>query len=77
MYYYNINTKEYDQITINDNRWLEYPDFKPYKYGRYEVYRHKCNKQNYLTWNGTGWSSDNNAITHFRKIINPFGLQIP
>lgn len=57
--------------------WTKYPDVTPSKENiRYEVYREKCNKQNYCTWNGNGWASDGNTITHYRKIINPFGNQI-
>lgn len=57
--------------------WLEYPKNKPSKENkRYEVYRAGCNKQHYLTWNGNGWSSDGNTVTHFRPIITPLGNQI-
>lgn len=56
--------------------WLEFPKNTPEETGRYEVYRESCDKMHYLTWNGSGWSSDHNAITHFRKKINPFNKHI-
>lgn len=43
----------------------------PTEYGRYEVFRVGCKKQHYLTWNNVSWSSDNNTVTHYRKIIAP------
>jgi hypothetical protein len=59
-----------------ENPWNKYPDTKPQVYGRYEVYREKCNKQHYRVWNGGAWAYDNNDITHWRKIINPLNQQI-
>lgn len=63
-----------------NNPWIEYSKedlgTHPKVYGKYEVYRAKCKKQHYQTWNGTGWASDNNDITHYRKIITPFNIQI-
>lgn len=53
--------------------WGRFPDHRPDRCGRYEVYRTRCNKQHYLTWNGVGWSSDHDTVTHFREIITPNG----
>lgn len=60
----------------NDNAgWISTSNQKPTKYGRYEVYREKCNKQHYETWNGTGWASNNDgSITHFREIKKPYTI---
>jgi hypothetical protein len=54
-----------------ESKWLSYPENKPTEYGKYEVYRSKCKKQHYEVWNTTGWASNNNDITHYRKIISP------
>jgi len=61
---------DYFENNIN-GKWNSYPEVRPEEYGKYEVYRAGCDKQHYLTWNGTGWSSDENTVTHFRKIIKP------
>lgn len=55
------------------NNWNRFPDTKPKKYGRYEVYLPGCDKQYYLTWNGKGWSSDGNAVKYWREVVNPMG----
>jgi len=61
----------YRRQDMIDRGWKEYPKEKPSTYGRYEVYRTKCNKQHYETWNGSGWAYNGNNITHFREIIKP------
>lgn len=57
------------------NPWTRYNwsdlESRPKEHGRYEVYRAGAKKQHYETWNGSGWASDNNDITHYRKIISP------
>ena len=63
------------KVTIEylpDNAWQAYPATKP-TYGRYEVYRASCDKQHYLVYNGTGWSSEDNTVTAYREIVNPAG----
>src|ERR1017187_10602630 len=55
--------KDYDWNNINS---------RPKEYGRYEVFRQGADKQHYETWNGSGWASNNNDITHYRKIVKPF-----
>lgn len=54
-----------------DREWISVKDALPTEYGRYEVYRQKCSKQHYETWNNTGWAYNNNDITHWRPIIPP------
>lgn len=55
--------------------WKEYywndRSTHPDKPGRYLVYRRKCNKQNFMQWNGNGWASDDNTITHYCKTKPP------
>lgn len=36
----------------------------------------KSEKQWYCVWNTSSWAYENNAITHYRKIISPFNKQI-
>lgn len=71
---------EYGKLVLSESiptNWIKYDwrnvETRPKKTGRYEVYRKSCNKQHYETWNGIGWSSNNNDITHYREIKNPFG----
>ena len=69
---------EYARLVVNEStptNWVKYNfkdiESRPKEYGRYEVYRQKCGKQHYETWNGNGWSSNNNDITHYRIIKPP------
>lgn len=43
----------------------------PTKYGKYLVYREKCGKTHFETWNNTGWAYNNNDITHWQPLRNP------
>lgn len=64
---------EYARLVVaesNQPLWKSVKE-RPIKYGRYEVYRAKCEKQHYETWNGIGWASNNNDITHYREIVKP------
>lgn len=54
---------------ISHLNWVEYDwmkiETRPHKSGKYLVYRAKCEKMHFRQWNGSGWSSDNNTITHW------------
>ena len=55
--------------------WTKY-DFSnkashPPKYGRYLIYRAKCDKMHFEIWNGNGWASSNNDCTHWTHIKSP------
>jgi len=66
---------EYARLVTEQSRsseWVYVKDKKPNEYGRYEVYREKCGKQYYETWNNTGWAYNNNDITHWRPIKSPY-----
>ena len=52
-------------------KWISVEDAVPQKAGRYEVYRAKADKVHYEKWNNTGWSFNNNTITHWREIVKP------
>lgn len=69
---------EYGKMVAEESKateWVKYSwndlDSRPKDYGRYEVYRKGCDKQHYETWNGSGWSSNNGDITHYRVIKSP------
>jgi hypothetical protein len=65
---------EYAKRVVAEHKpsdWVAVKDGLPTKHGRYEVYRKGCEKQHYETWNGTGWASNNNDITHWRIIKPP------
>jgi dihydrofolate reductase len=62
---------EEDEESHDDNGWIRCSDGKPTEYGKYEVYRAGCKKQQYQTWNNTGWAYDNRDITHWRPIVPP------
>ncbi len=69
---------EYAKLVVEESmptNWVKYDwmnlSSRPKEYGRYEVYREGCKKQHYETWNGNGWSSYNNDITHYRVIKPP------
>jgi hypothetical protein len=53
--------------------WIKYEFGKcqPPTAGRYLVYRQKCDKWHQEVWNGTGWASNNNDITHYINVITP------
>ena len=55
--------------------WIEYKFVEvkthPPKHGRYLVYRQKCDKWHQEVWNGTGWASNNNDITHYINVVTP------
>jgi hypothetical protein len=55
--------------------WYDYnkniPSTYPIKYGRYLIYREKCDKMSFETWNGTGWASSNNDCTRYCIVKNP------
>lgn len=69
---------EYAKLVVEESaptNWIKYNsndiESRPPEYGRYEVYRKSCKKQHYETWNGSGWASNNNDITHYRVIKPP------
>jgi len=64
---------EYARLVMLEEKASEWHPVseRPTKYGKYEVYRAKCGKQNYETWNGTGWAYNPNDITHWRFIKPP------
>lgn len=49
-------------------KWISVDERLPDKYGKFWVYRKGCNKQHYETWNGIGWASNNNDITHWMPL---------
>lgn len=55
--------------------WIKYDwsviDSRPKNAGRYLVYREKCAKWHSEVWNGSGWSSNNNDITHYLIVVTP------
>lgn len=61
--------------SIDENPWIEYQwddeGTRPISPGKFEVYRPSCDKQHYCQWNGSGWSSENNTIKYYRKIVGP------
>ena len=71
---YIIMFVEYARLVVEETKSSEWQSVKnglPTAYGRYEVYRDKCQKQYYETWNGTSWAYNNNDITHWRIIKRP------
>jgi hypothetical protein len=69
---------EYARLVVAETvptNWVKYNwndvESRPKEYGRYEVYRKSCKKQHYEVWNGMGWASNNNDITHYRQIKPP------
>jgi hypothetical protein len=56
-------------------KWIPYnwTDLKshPPQAGRYLIYRKKCDKWHQEVWNGSGWASNNNDITHWCDVIIP------
>lgn len=56
--------------------WYTYPKHKPTREGRYEVYRKKLKKQHYLAWKGLEWASENDTVTHFRRVRDPHGYTV-
>lgn len=56
--------------------WNVFPQVIPPKYGHYLVYREKCDKLHFETWNGSGWAYNGNNITMWAEIQKP-KLPIP
>lgn len=51
--------------------WISVKDSLPDGYGKYLIYREKCNKIHFETWNNSGWAYNNNDITHWCIPKNP------
>jgi len=55
--------------------WIKYSwsikESHPTHAGRYLVYREKCDKWHQEVWNGGGWASNNNDITHYLIVEIP------
>jgi hypothetical protein len=53
--------------------WIKYKkgETQPTEYGRYLVYLEKLNLWGEEVWNGSGWSHNNNLISHFTIIKTP------
>jgi dihydrofolate reductase len=66
-----VETASTAPASLEDKGWVRMVDDKPKEYGKYEVYRAGCKKQQYQTWNNTGWAYDNKDITHWRRIVPP------
>lgn len=56
-------------------KWIKYNwnviKSRPSNSGRYLVYRQKCGKYHLEVWNGSGWASNNNDITHYLIVVTP------
>ena len=55
--------------------WIKYDwnilESRPKEAGRYLVYREKCGKTHFEVWNGSGWASNNNDISHYMIVEIP------
>lgn len=55
--------------------WIKYDwdriESRPTHAGRYLVYRQNCDKWHQEVWNGNGWASNNNDISHYIDVITP------
>lgn len=52
-------------------KWQINSETKPTKYGRYLVYRARCNKMHFEVWNTTGWAYNNHDISHWCDVKIP------
>ena len=67
--------KELFENTSLKDFWINYDwkiiETRPTQAGRYLVYRQKCDKWHSEVWNGSGWASNNNDITHYMIVEIP------
>jgi hypothetical protein len=66
-----INQRTQIEIKKVFMNWISVKDKRPTDYGKYLIFRAKCGKIHFETWNNTGWAYNNNDITHWMPIPEP------